>query len=312
MDGPPVKFGDTLISTLTVLRQQMGISYRKLSKLSIEMFKIPLTPSGVLGVINRVSRKLEPVYKGIEASMKKVPVLHGDETGWRVDGDRWQMWCFCNKKLVYYHADKSRGAKVVKAILGNNYKGILHADFYAAYNFLLYTQRCLVHFLRSIKEELEVSPQEKALLQLKIGIKDIIEKGNEIKKLPDSPQKSKQKDNLEKDLVELTKLESDNKKVRTFIKRIIRYQKDLLRFADHLEVEYHNNWVEQILRWVVIFRKLSFGNRTVTGAYYFSILATVLETSRLKGLNLFDFVLIVLRTPSDRLHRITRSLLDTS
>jgi hypothetical protein len=311
-NGPPVKVGDTVISMLTVLRQQMGISYRKLSKLSMEIFHVPLTPSGVLGIMHRVSCKLEPIYKGIETSLRQTPFLHGDETGWRMDGDRWYMWCFCTKKVVYYHADSSRGAKVPKAILGSQYQGILHADFYSAYNFLPQTQRCLIHFLRSIKEELEVSPQEQALLELKTGIKDIIEKGNEIKNLPASPEKSEQKEKLENDLFDLTKLESSNKKVKAFVKRIIRYQKHLLRFVDHPQVEYHNNWVEQILRWVVIFRKLSFGNRSPTGARDFSIMASVLETSRLNGNNLFDFVRVVLRTPTDRLHRITRSLLDTS
>ena len=311
-NGPPVKIGDNLISMLTVMRQQMGISYRKLSRLSTEMLKIPLTPSGVLGITNRVSQKLEPIYKGIEASLQNMPVLYGDETGWRMDGKRWYMWCFCNKKIVFYHADNSRGSKVPKAILGNDYDGILHADFYSSYNFIEKTQRCLVHFLRTIKEELEVSPNDKALLQLKIGLKNIIKEGNRIKLLPVSSEKQEQKKQLENELAELTKLESENKKVKTFGKRIIRHQKDLLRFVDHPEVDYHNNWVEQIIRWVVIFRKLSFGNRTVEGAFNFSILATVLETLRLQEKNLLESVLEILRTPSDRLNRITRSLLDTS
>ena len=214
--------------------------------------------------------------------------------------------------MVYYHADSSRGSKVPKAILGSDYSGILHADFYAAYNFLAYTQRCLVHFLRSIKQEIEITPQDKALLQLKSGIKAIIEKGNEIKELRDISLKTLEKKKLEKELSELTTLESPNKKVQTLIKRILRHRENLLRFVDHPGVDYHNNWAEQILRWVVIFRKLSFGNRTVTGALMFSIIATVFETARLQGKDLFELVHTVLKTPPDQMHLITRSLLDTS
>ena len=69
-----------------------------------------------------------------------------------------------------------------KAILGKNYSGILHADFYAAYNFIKRTQRCLIHLQRDIKNELEIVPKEKSLIQLKDGIKEIIEEGNKIKK----------------------------------------------------------------------------------------------------------------------------------
>ena len=311
-EGPPVKIGDSLISTLAIMRQQMGISYRKLSKLSTDFCNIPLTPSGVLGIINRVSQKLEPIYNGIEASLRQMPVLWGDETGWKMDGKRWYMWCFCNKNIVYYCAKNSRGSKVPKALLGIDYEGILHADFYASYNFLPQTQRCLVHFLRSINEELEISQENKDLLKLKTGLKNIIKKGNEIKYLPDSSKKSKLRQKLEKDLISLTDLKSNHKKVKTFIKRIIRYQENLLRFVDNPEVDYHNNWAEQILRWVVIFRKLSFGNRTVRGARNFSVLASVLETLRLQGKNQQDFILAVLKTPPNSLNPITCSLFDTS
>jgi len=52
--------------------------------------QISLTSSGALGTITRVSRKLKPVYKGIEVSLRAQSVLHGVETGWRMDGKRWK------------------------------------------------------------------------------------------------------------------------------------------------------------------------------------------------------------------------------
>jgi len=41
-----------------------------------------------------------------------------------------------NTNLEYFHEDKGRGAKVPKAILGENFKGTVLCDFYASYNFL--------------------------------------------------------------------------------------------------------------------------------------------------------------------------------
>ena len=96
--------------------------------------QVPLTPSGALGIINRVSEKVKPVYKGIEVSLSAQSVLHGDETGWRMDGQRWYMWVFCNRDIVYFHPDQSRASKVPKDIVGENYAGVMHADFYGAYN----------------------------------------------------------------------------------------------------------------------------------------------------------------------------------
>ncbi|UCD79314.1 MAG: transposase [Desulfobacterales bacterium] len=187
--GARVTIGPNLVAWLTLLRQQMGVSYRKLSQLCTETLQIPLSAPAVMGIINRFSQKCEPIYKGIEASLPTQPVLHADETGWRMHGNPWQLWCFCNRSLVYFHLDPSRGAKVPKAILGQDYDGILHADFYAVYNFFTRVQRCLIHFLRAISDEVEITPKDKSLTQLKEGIKNIIEKGTQLKKLANTRQK---------------------------------------------------------------------------------------------------------------------------
>lgn len=310
--GPPVIVGHNLIALLTIMREQMGVSYRKLSTFSSEALQIPLTPSGALGIITRVSQKIKPVYKGIEVSLRAQSVLHGDETGWRMDGERWYMWCFCNRDIVYFHPDQSRATKVPKGIVGADYEGVMHADFYGAYNIFKNIQRCLVHFLRKLKEELEVTPEEEALLKLKKGMKSIIERGGEIKNLPDTTGKKLEIRKLERKLQTLMKIKSTNKSATILVNRIKRHKNELLRFVKHKEVEYHNNRAERTIRAVVIFRKLSFGSRTPQGAQYYAMLTSVLETCRLKGKSMLVFLKELLKTPDDQLHVVTKSLLDTS
>jgi hypothetical protein len=308
--GPPVTVGHNLIALLSIMREQMGVSYRKLSTFSSEVLQVSLTPSGALGIINRVSEKVKPVYKGIEVSLSAQSVLHGDETGWRMDGQRWYMWVFCNRDIVYFHPDQSRASKVPKDIVGENYAGVMHADFYGAYNIFKNIQRCLVHFLRKLKEELEVTPEEEALLKLKKGIKSIIQRGEEIKILPETSEKKLEARKLERKLQTLMKIKSTNKEATLLVNRIKRHKDELLWFVKHKEVEYHNNRAEQTIRKIVIFRKLSFGSRTLEGAQYHAILASVLETCRLKGKSILVFLKDVLKTPDEKLHEITESLLN--
>jgi hypothetical protein len=136
LEGPPVKIGPHLVTLLTLLRHQLAAPYRKLSRFCTEGLQIPLTAPGVLGIINRVSHKMEPLYKGIEYMVRQQEVIHADETGWGMDAHNWDLWIYCNKRMVYFHLDKSRGSKVPKSILGEDFNGVVHADFYAAYNFL--------------------------------------------------------------------------------------------------------------------------------------------------------------------------------
>ncbi|UCD79315.1 MAG: transposase [Desulfobacterales bacterium] len=110
----------------------------------------------------------------------------------------------------------------------------------------------------------------------------------------------------------MTKLKSENKRTNTLIKRLVRHQQELIRFVDHPDAEFHNNRAERSLRPEVFFRKLSFGNRTPAGAYNYQVLATVLETCRLKRKNLTDFIHAVWLATKDQLIPITRDLLDTS
>ena len=308
--GPPVIVGHNLIALLSIMREQMGVSYRKLSTFSSEVLQVPLTPSGALGIINRVSEKVKPVYKGIEVSLSAQSVLHGDETGWRMDGQRWYMWVFCNRDIVYFHPDQSRASKVPKDIVGENYAGVMHADFYGAYNIFKNIQRCLVHFLRKLKEELEVTPEEEALLKLKKGIKSIIQRGEEIKALPEIPEKKLEIKKLERKLQTLMKIKSTNKEATLLVNRIKRHKDELLQFVKHKDAEYHNNRAERTIRKIVIFRKLSFGSRTPEGAQYHAILTSVLETCRLKGKSILVFLKDVLKTPDEKLHEITEFLLN--
>lgn len=310
--GPPVKIGPNLTVLLTVMRQQMGATYRKLSRFCTETLGIHLTPSGVLGVLSRMCRRLEPVYQGIAATLPHQKALHGDETGWKMDGAKWYLWCFCNRHFIFYYPSPSRGSKVVKELLGEDFDGILMADFYAAYNFIKRTQRCLVHFLRDIHNELEISPDDDALWQLKDGIKSIIKTGLEIKALPPSTQRTEKRIDIDDKLEELTLLESSNDKTTTFVNRVIKFKDHLLHFIDNQDVEFNNNRAERAIRPAVIVRKITFGNRTQMGAHDFALLASVIETCRVKKKSVTHFLKEAVGAEHKQMLQLTRALLDTS
>jgi len=69
-------------------------------------------------------------YLCVEADviLKKVrdaAVKHADETGWKINGVNHWLWAFVNEMWAYYQIDRSRGSKVVKAVLGNPVPGVL-------------------------------------------------------------------------------------------------------------------------------------------------------------------------------------------
>jgi hypothetical protein len=226
-----------------------------------------------------------------------------------MDGQRWYVWCFCNATMVYFHADASRGSKVPKAILGEDYSGTVICDFYAAYNFFQSTQRCLVHLLRDLHDELELFPDDPFLLQLRDGVKQLREDGLALQAaVAAGEEPGEREEALHQQLEELTRLEPPEGKARTFVQRLIKFRDSLLRFATNPGLESDNNRVERLLRAIVIFRKLSFGNRTPPGARRNSILATIVQTCRLQGKDVNDFLLRVLLAEPTELPALAREL----
>ncbi len=53
-------------------------------------------------------------------------------------------------------------------------------------------------------------------------------------------------------------------------------------------------------------------SRTPDGSQYHAMLTSVLETCRLKGKSILVFLKDVLNTPDEKIHVITKSLLDSS
>jgi len=291
--GPPVEVGPELGVHLTVMRQ-MGVTYRKLSAFCSETLGIPLSASGVLGIMNRISDQLRPVYAEIRQGVRNQAVLHGDETGWKVGKESWYIWCFCNKILACFHPDKSRGSDVAKDILGEDFQGTLVCDFYGAYNFVGKLQRCLIHLLRDIHNERRILPKSKSLEQLEQNLIHFIEEGLRIQAMAQGPEKEKAYKKLVAKLDRIAGMKVPQGKPTTLVKRIEKHKDDLIRFVTDPQIEYHNNRAERQIRPLVVNRKTSFGSNTAAGTLRTGIIHSVIETCRLNSKQPVEFLKKVL------------------
>ena len=281
--GPAVEIGGNLAAHLAMLRQA-GVSYRKLSTFCTETLGIPLSPSGAYGVVNRLTDKKLPLYETIGNVLQKQDILNGDETGWKVRGEQWYVWIFCNRSTVFYHAEDSRASKVVREILGEDFEGTLVCDFYAAYNFLPKTQRCLAHLMRDVKKEREVLPGSIQLEQFEERLWNFIDTGKLVSHLPLGPEKVNATMLLEKELTSISGMDVPKGRPETLRKRIVKYHGEIFRFVNTPGVEWHNNRAERHLRPLVVSRKISFGSDTPEGARKTCALHSIVETCRLQNI----------------------------
>lgn len=283
--GPKAK------SLAAFLKYVIKISDRDIRTIFKKVFNLNIAVSSITGFKGQLKEKAAPIYKKLLESLKTSPFIHADETGWRIDGKNHWLWKFSDKKICVSHIDKGRGQRVVEDILGKDYDGVLISDFLSAYNKInaKAKQRCLVHVLRDLKKVIEYWHDDPEVLRYSRRLKKIFEDAIKLYK----EYKDKRWDDIYHARREaITETLTDfafpnpNKRIlKRFAKRLNRHKNELFTFLYEKDIDYHNNHAEQQIRPDVIFRKITFGNRSLAGAENHSVLMTILQTAKLNNLD---------------------------
>lgn len=99
-----------------------------------ELFGLKLSTAAASGHLKRFSKHFHPVVQQLLALLRESPVVHADETGWRINSKKVWCWCFSNPQMAVFRIDHHRSAAVVRDALGDSLPGVLVTDFYASYH----------------------------------------------------------------------------------------------------------------------------------------------------------------------------------
>lgn len=273
------------------LRYGIKISERDVKILFEKVFNLKIVASSIAGFRYQLKRAGSPLYEILKKSLKDGSFIHCDETGWRVDGKPRWLWKFSNKKTSFSHIDKSRGQKVVQEILGDKFDGVLITDFLSAYNKIetRAKQRCLVHILRDLKKVKEYWHDDQEVLSYVTHLEkifmDAIALHKEYKDKRWNEAYRLRRQAIEESLKDFGFPNPNKRILKRFAKRLERHKDELLTFLHKKKIDFHNNHAEQQIRPDVIFRKITFGNRSENGAQYHNVIMSILQTAKLNGVD---------------------------
>jgi len=254
-------------------------------------FGIKIAASSIIGFMDSLKTEALPLYNDLLAALKKGAFIHADETGWPVDGINHWLWKFSNKKICVSHIDKGRGQKVVEKIIGKNYLGVLITDFLSAYNKIITKakQRCLAHLFRDLEKVIEYWRSDKEILRycerLAKILKDAISLYKEYKGKEWDERYYTRRAHLNDALKDFDFPNPNKRILKRFAKRLKRHKGEIFTFLYMKDIDHHNNHAEQQIRPDVIFRKLTNGNRSLTGAENHSVIMTILQTAKLNSMD---------------------------
>jgi len=286
---PKSTIGLRLLVQSAYLHFYLGLPLRQIVAYLNACLYFPISPGGLAQAWHRLAQILLPWYEDLAIQVKTSAILHVDETGWRVIGKTFWLWCFTTKKVAYYLICPSRASPVLKGVLGEFFKGILICDFFGAYNKIasFLKQRCLLHLLRDmIRTSLSYkSPQwQDFSKRLKRLIKDALRLSLRRRELA-AEVYTRRCHMIHQRLAKLIADSYQDRHCQRLVKRLKRHQNELFTFLEHPEVPADNNHAERMIRPAVIARKNSYCNRSPKGAETQAIMMSTFRTLHLQKMD---------------------------
>ena len=289
---PNYRLGLHLMLFVVYQKVALGLSYPKIQRELSLYFSLEVTTATLINVVHEVARLFGPAYARLIALMRQQASLHLDETTWPVDGQRHWLWIFINDMVTLYVLSRSRGSKVPKALLGQDFDGVIISDFFSAYSPLdVQKAKCWAHLLRDTHafskgnpppdDERLIFHQQLHHLFIEMGL--CLEQA-----IADESCRLQLQQDMRQRLLAFAQQDWQDPDCQRLAARILKYLDDLLMWLVHPDVSSDNNLAERGLRPAVVTRKTSFGSRSKHGAQAFARLLSLIRTWENQGLDFFN------------------------
>lgn len=285
---PNARTGNRLLCLTAYWHYALGMTTAQILDTLNFHLQFSLTKGGLIQQWHQLRIILLIWYESLAVEIQRAAVLHGDETGWRVNGQTHWLWCFCDAHTTFYMVDRSRGSPALKKLFQETFEGILVTDFWAAYDAVGWQEHqcCLVHLLRELEKvnQRNVSDEWQAFSK---KTKRLIGDALRLRAQEDfTPEQCESRIlQLHKRLLDLAMADYRNKDTQRLAKRLEKYRDELFVFLQHPDVPSDNNHAEREIRGAVLMRKVIYGNRSADGALTQSVLMTVFRTLKRRGYN---------------------------
>lgn len=284
-----VQIGPDAVATAAVLNKQLGLSFGKIATFFAERCGLHVARSAIVRALHRAASKALPTYAALVQTVRGSPIVVPDETGWRVHAALWWLWAFVTPDTTVYAILPGRGFEEAASLLGASFAGILVHDGWAPYRRFTAAahQTCLAHLLRRCRElrmdypRAPVPGQVQAVLQAALAVRDRYAL-DDIGAHGVAVARGRLANRLSAILDQRTTVPD----IGRFMRHLDREWDALFTFLFDSDVDATNWRAEQALRGAVITRKVNGGgNRSTRGAVTQQVLASVLRTTRQRGLD---------------------------
>ena len=308
-------FGPQLTALVAYLTVACRQPRRVVEGMLADVLGIDISLGSTQKAWEQVSDAVAQPCQELQDQLPREPVLNVDETGWRKNGEKRQIWALVAKTFAFFTVQETKGAEVLVALLGIAFRGILCNDRAAAY--LKYhsglMQFCWAHLKRTLLgiAESARSPSARRYCRDTLAILARLFRlwhrfRGDLRDRRGGPLPIDRAQLIQKSLPLQRKLcalaeahvNHPNREVSNFASALFFNFERLFVFLDYDGVDPTNNSVERTLRTAVQWRKICFGNRSDAGELATARLLTVMQTCRMQKRHVLGYL-----TDAVRCHR---------
>jgi len=288
--------GPRLAAMIVLLSKRHRNSRRLIREFLFHFLRLELSIGTIDQTIREAARSVAPLEDELIRDIQEAALAYVDETSWKEAGVLRWLWVFRTLTVVFFMVGKRDRTIFCNLLLNGRFKGIVMSDGWVVYREYANRLRCWAHLIRKARG-LSESYHTKAadvglqMLALFTTFQNAIYTA---RNQPEQPigMLAKQHEN---DIEAMKTLciacqDSAHDKLRAFARELLRDWDIILRQIHEPSLPLTNNEAERILRHWVIDRRLSNGTRTAEGTRAFTILASVIETCRIRGAPAWDYL----------------------
>ena len=298
----PVQYGAAIGAVGVYLVQQQLLPYERACEVVEDLLGPSMSVGTLQGLVERCAKQLAPVEQQIKAALSRAEVLHQDETGLYVAGQRHWMHVSATEHLTHYAVHPKRGKAALDAIgILADFQGVsVHDGWRSYWQLLCQHALCNVHHLRELTFLYEEQRQawagemKELLLDSKAAVEQARAEGHSsLHPLEVADWKARYSALLAEgyqanppDPPPETSRRGRRKQsaARNLLDRLSTHQDAVLRFLDNFAVPFDNSLAERDIRMVKVQQKISGCFRSPAGAQAFCRIRGYLSTLRKQGL----------------------------
>ncbi len=291
-------FGPRLTALVAFMKGVCHASFSTIRKFLRDVVRVDVCRGYLSKLIDKVSQSLAKSYAELFERLPGEATLNIDETGHKENGKKFWTWCFRAQLYTLFRIDESRGSKVLVAVLGEEFNGVLGCDYFSAYRkymreFDVLVQFCMAHLIRDVKFLLTLPSREDQAYGQRVrnALRDLFDVIHRREKMTSANFQKALETAREHVLRAATTRVPDTKHARNLAKRFRENGEAYFRFITTPGIDPTNNLAEQAIRFVVIDRHITQGTRSEKGRRWCERIWTVIATCAQQSRAVFPFLL---------------------